>query len=55
MKTKQTQGTVNALISRDLVRRTRMTTRRAEGREAITHWKVLERIEGSYGNSPCWR
>ena len=49
MKTKQTQGTVNAPISRDLVRRTRMTTRRAEGREAITHWKVLERIEGSYG------
>jgi len=50
---KQTQGTINAPISRDLVRRTRMTTRRnigsKPGRDAITHWKVLELIEGSYG------
>jgi 23S rRNA pseudouridine1911/1915/1917 synthase len=43
------QGTVNAPISRDLVRRTRMTTRRNIGREAITHWKVLQRIDGSCG------
>jgi len=26
-----------------------MTTRRGQGREAITHWNVLERIEGRYG------
>ena len=48
----QSQGTVNAPISRDLVRRTRMTTRRSAGkpgREAITHWKVLKRVAGSYG------
>ena len=42
-------GTVNATISRDLVRRTRMTTRRSGGREAITHWKSLDQIAGTYG------
>ena len=42
-------GTVNSPISRDLVRRTRMTTRRAQGREAVTHWKVLQPIDGKYG------
>lgn len=46
---KQPQGTVNAPISRDLVRRQRMTTRRADGRAAITHWKVTRQIEGAYG------
>ncbi len=50
---KQPQGTVNAPISRDLVRRTRMTTHQSArgnpGREAITHWKVLKQIEGRYG------
>lgn len=48
-KTNQTQGTVDAPISRDLTRRTRMTTRRSQGREAVTHWKVLKQIEGRYG------
>jgi len=43
------QGTVNAPISRDLVRRIRMTTRRREGREAVSHWKVLQEIDGPYG------
>jgi 23S rRNA pseudouridine1911/1915/1917 synthase len=38
------EGTVDLPISRDLVRRTRMTTRRAGGRHAISHWRVLERI-----------
>jgi len=42
-------GTIHAPISRDLVRRSRMTTRRADGREAITHWKVQRRIEGRPG------
>src|SRR5947209_4324325 len=45
----QPQGTINTPISRDLVRRNRMTTRRSDGREAITHWKVLKQINGSYG------
>lgn len=38
------EGTVDLPISRDLVRRTRMTTRRAGGRHAVSHWRVLERI-----------
>jgi 23S rRNA pseudouridine1911/1915/1917 synthase len=42
-------GTINAPVSRDPVRRSRMTTRRAGGREAITHWKVQRQIEGRYG------
>ncbi len=43
------EGTITLPISRDLVRRTRMTTRRSGGRSAISHWKVLERIDGAYG------
>ncbi len=43
------KGTINAAVSRDLVRRTRMTTRRSGGRSAVTHWKVLERIETGAG------
>jgi len=38
------EGTIRLGISRDAVRRIRMTTRRAGGRSAISHWKVLERI-----------
>jgi len=45
----QEKGTVNASISRDVVRRTRMTTRREGGRSAISHWEVLRRIQGPYG------
>jgi 23S rRNA pseudouridine1911/1915/1917 synthase len=41
---KADQGTVDLPVSRDLVRRTRMTTRRADGRHAVSHWRVLERI-----------
>lgn len=45
--------TVDLPIGRDLVRRTRMTTRRALGsegvRHAASHVKVLERIVGRYG------
>jgi len=47
--TKQDRGTIHASISRDAVRRTRMTTRRAEGREAITHYTVKKKIESSFG------
>lgn len=42
-------GTINAAISRDTVRRTRMTTRRDDGRNAISHYRVLERIESRFG------
>jgi 23S rRNA pseudouridine1911/1915/1917 synthase len=46
----QEKGTVNASISRDAVRRTRMTTRREGGRPAVSHWQVLRRIHGPYGS-----
>ena len=42
-------GTISASISRDRVRRTRMTTRYAGGREAISHYKVLRRIDSVFG------
>ncbi|HEY3989367.1 MAG TPA: RluA family pseudouridine synthase [Acidobacteriaceae bacterium] len=42
-------GTVNAAISRDTIRRTRMTTRRDDGRAAISHYRVLRRIESPFG------
>jgi len=45
----QDSGTVNASISRDAIRRTRMTTRREGGRPAVSHWEVLRRIHGPYG------
>jgi 23S rRNA pseudouridine1911/1915/1917 synthase len=45
----QPQGTINAPISRDVVRRKRMTTRRGDGREAVSHWKTLQQIESGYG------
>lgn len=46
---RQDIGTVDAPISRDAVRRTRMTTRRSGGRTAVSHWKVLRRIDSPYG------
>jgi 23S rRNA pseudouridine1911/1915/1917 synthase len=46
----QESGTVNAAISRDSIRRTRMTTRHQEGRSAVSHWQVLRRIHGPYGH-----
>src|SRR5205807_6396254 len=45
----QIHGTVDAPISRDLVRRARMTTRRTDGRDAVTHWKLLRQIDGPHG------
>jgi 23S rRNA pseudouridine1911/1915/1917 synthase len=41
--------TVNLPIARDLVRRIRMTTRRADGRTAVSHVHVIERIDSIYG------
>jgi 23S rRNA pseudouridine1911/1915/1917 synthase len=46
----QERGTVNASITRDAIRRTRMTTRREGGRTAVSHWQVLRRIRGPYGS-----
>jgi len=49
---KTTKGTIRAAISRDPVRRARMTTRQTQskpGRDAITHWQVTKQIEGEYG------
>jgi 23S rRNA pseudouridine1911/1915/1917 synthase len=43
------EGTIQLPISRDLMRRIRMTTKRAGGRSAVSHWKVLERAKGPYG------
>ena len=41
--------TVTLPIARDLIRRTRMTTRRADGRTAVSHFHVLERLTTLYG------
>ena len=46
---KQDRGTISSSISRDRVRRTRMTTKRSGGREAITHYTVQKRIDSKYG------
>ena len=43
------KGTISTPISRDLARRARMTTRRSQGREAVTHWKTVKQIDGHYG------
>jgi len=41
--------TVNLPIARDLVRRTRMTTRRADGRAATSHIAVKQRLATPFG------
>ncbi len=46
---KDEEGTIQLPISRDLVRRIRMTTKRVGGRTAVSHWKVLERVDGAFG------
>jgi 23S rRNA pseudouridine1911/1915/1917 synthase len=46
---RQDKGTIHSSISRDRVRRTRMTTRRADGREALTRYTVQRRIESPAG------
>lgn len=45
----QADVTVNLPIARDLVRRTRMTTRRMEGRTAVSRIHVLERLSTPFG------
>jgi len=46
---KQDRGTIQASISRDVVKRTRMTTRRSGGREAVSHYTVERRIDSPFG------
>jgi len=46
---KQDRGTISSSISRDRIRRTRMTTRRPGGREAVTHYTVQRRIDSKFG------
>lgn len=46
---KADRGTIHSSISRDSVRRVRMTTRRPGGREAITHYHVRKRIVSAFG------
>jgi 23S rRNA pseudouridine1911/1915/1917 synthase len=43
------KGTIDAAIARDVKRRTRMTTRRSGGREAVSHYQVREKFESPYG------
>jgi 23S rRNA pseudouridine1911/1915/1917 synthase len=43
------RGTISAEISRDAIRRIRMTTRGSGGRTAVTHYEVRERIDSPYG------
>jgi 23S rRNA pseudouridine1911/1915/1917 synthase len=47
--TKNDKGTIATAISRDAIRRTRMTTRRSGGREAVTHYAVQRRLQSDYG------
>jgi 23S rRNA pseudouridine1911/1915/1917 synthase len=46
---KQNSGTVDAPIGRDRANRARMSTRGDKGRDAVSHWKVLERIDSRFG------
>ncbi len=41
----QMSGRIDSAIARDPIRRTRMTTRAATGRSALTQYRVLERFE----------
>ena len=46
---KKDRGTISASISRDPVRRIRMTTRGTGGREAISHYNVVRRLDTVFG------
>ncbi len=45
-------GRIELAIARDLRRRTRMTTRRREGRAALTTWRVLLRLQREGERAP---
>jgi 23S rRNA pseudouridine1911/1915/1917 synthase len=46
---KQDRGDIESAIARDRLRRTRMTTRARTGRHAVSHYRVLRRIDSPYG------
>ena len=46
---KKDQGTIAASIRRDPVRRIRMTTRGTGGREAISHYNLVRRLDTAFG------
>ena len=46
---KKDSGTISASISRDRVRRIRMTTRQPGGREAVSHYSVVRRLDTTFG------
>jgi 23S rRNA pseudouridine1911/1915/1917 synthase len=46
---KKDRGTISASISRDRLRRIRMTTRETGGRAAISHYVVLRRLDTPFG------
>jgi 23S rRNA pseudouridine1911/1915/1917 synthase len=46
---KKDQGTIAASIRRDPVRRIRMTTRGTGGRDAISHYSVVRRLDTPFG------
>jgi 23S rRNA pseudouridine1911/1915/1917 synthase len=46
---KKDQGTITASVSRDPVRRIRMTTRGTGGRDAISHYSVVRRLDTPFG------
>lgn len=46
---KKDRGTIAASISRDRVRRVRMTTRESGGRDAVSHYTVLRRLDTVFG------
>jgi 23S rRNA pseudouridine1911/1915/1917 synthase len=46
---KKDRGTISASISRDRVRRIRMTTRGTGGRDAISHYSVIRRLDTVFG------
>jgi 23S rRNA pseudouridine1911/1915/1917 synthase len=46
---KKDRATISATISRDPVRRVRMTTSGSGGREAVSHYTVVRRFESAFG------
>ena len=46
---KQDKGTIASAIARDHIHRKRMTTHARRGREAVSHWRVLRRIQSRFG------
>lgn len=45
---KRSEGTINTPITRDPVRRTRMTTQVGRGRTAVTHYRLLQTVQQKY-------